>query len=104
MIELFFGIALMASQVSAPEATTVATGEMSDAKSDALKAGLGDMAPAAQDDGKMECRIYKELGSRLRAKRICKTRSEWINDREANNTALREQRGGAGGPQLGNGG
>ena len=106
MIELLFGAALMIAQMDAPEANVAEsvpdTEEMDDAKSDAIKEGLGHMAPSAQDDGKLICRRDQELGSRLRAKRVCKTQAEWNNDREAAAAVLREKRGGAGGPQLGN--
>lgn len=65
---------------------------------------LGDLPPAKQDDGAMICKRYNELGSRLTAKRVCKTKKEWEEARTQNAEVVRQQRGAIGGPQPGNGG
>ncbi|MEY5008287.1 MAG: hypothetical protein RL764_1603 [Pseudomonadota bacterium] len=64
----------------------------------------GDIAPATQDAGEMICRRYKELGSRLTSKKVCKTAKEWDDARKENAEVVRQQRGAVGGPQPGNGG
>lgn len=63
-----------------------------------------DLAPAKQDEGAMVCKRYNELGSRLTAKRVCKTKKEWEEARALNSEVVRQQRGAIGGPQPGNGG
>ena len=55
------------------------------------------------DADKEICKRFREIGSRIAHRKVCKTKAEWDNDREANADALRNPRG-AGGPQLGNGG
>lgn len=67
-------------------------------------ATTGDLAPAKQDEGAMICKRYNELGSRLTAKKVCKTKKEWEEARSQNAEVVRQQRGAIGGPQPGNGG
>ena len=55
------------------------------------------------DANKEICRRFREIGSRIAHRKVCKTKAEWEADRAANADVLRNSRG-AGGPQLGNGG
>lgn len=58
---------------------------------------------AGADEGEEICKRFREIGSRIAHRKVCKTQAEWDKDRESNADALRNPRG-AGGPQLGNGG
>lgn len=70
----------------------------------AADSARGDIPAAKQDEGAMICRRYHEIGSRLTAKRVCKTKKEWEDARAENAEVVRQKRGAMGGPQPGNGG
>lgn len=56
------------------------------------------------ESDKMICKRFRETGSRLTNKKVCKTEKEWEEQRAENAAAMRQKRGAAGGPQPGNGG
>jgi len=59
---------------------------------------------AAANAEKKVCKTFLNTGSRLNKTKICKTESEWAEDRDENAKMLRDKRGSQGGPQLGNDG
>lgn len=65
-------------------------------------AAAADLPVDKQDEGKVTCRRFYETGSRVTNKKVCKTAKEWEEDRIRNGEVIRDQRGGRGGPQMGN--
>jgi hypothetical protein len=62
-------------------------------------ATTAEAAPPAPEEAKMICRRIAEIGSRVRAQRICKTKQEWATEREENRRMIdraQTQRGTAG--------
>lgn len=81
------------AQEAAPEDVTTETNIEAEAKAE--------IAVEDEEASKEICRSFREIGSRLAKRKVCKTQAEWDKDREANADALRKNRG-SGGPQLGN--